>query len=281
MNETDLPALLSAAGLGSQSAAITQFARPALRLSATPTDEAAIAVGTSKLGGMPDLPPNASWPEWKGIPQSFIAQIRLADLHALDAAHDLPAAGTLWFFYDAKGETYGADPADRGGWRVLFSANTPTLQRTAFPATLSAASCFTACALTPTAVTTLPQSAAEGETSTTFTADEQKRYEQFLTTWPTTAPSPTPRHQLLGYPLTLQDDMRGACEALAHGVATSDPRAASMLTHADRWRLLLQVDSDAAAGMHWGSAGMLYYWIERDALAAGRFENVWLMQQSD
>jgi uncharacterized protein YwqG len=46
------------------------------------------------------------------------------------------------------------------------------------------------------------------------------------------------------------------------------------------WLLLLQIDSDPNAGMRWGSSGMLYYWIERRALEARHFEDVWCVLQS-
>jgi uncharacterized protein YwqG len=44
-------------------------------------------------------------------------------------------------------------------------------------------------------------------------------------------------------------------------------------------RFLLQVDSDDAAGMMWGDAGMLYFWIRDDDLAARRFDRAWCVMQ--
>jgi uncharacterized protein YwqG len=45
------------------------------------------------------------------------------------------------------------------------------------------------------------------------------------------------------------------------------------------WHLLLQVDSEQAAGMMWGDVGRLYYWIRSKDLKAGNFDNVWLVLQ--
>ncbi len=42
---------------------------------------------------------------------------------------------------------------------------------------------------------------------------------------------------------------------------------------------MLQVDSDDEAGMMWGDAGMLYYWIRDDDLAARRFDRAWCVMQ--
>jgi uncharacterized protein YwqG len=43
----------------------------------------------------------------------------------------------------------------------------------------------------------------------------------------------------------------------------------------------LQIDSDEHAGMGWGNAGMLYYWITSIALQARRFDTTWLVLQSE
>jgi hypothetical protein len=33
--------------------------------------------------------------------------------------------------------------------------------------------------------------------------------------------------------------------------------------------------------MRWANNGMLYYWIEQDALSARRFDGTWLVLQSE
>lgn len=87
-------------------------------------------------------------------------------------------------------------------------------------------------------------------------------------------------------PDTVQGDMQYACEAATtgfnvvtapHGVPEAE--AETLRRNAGDWRLLLQVDSDSTSGMEWGDAGMLYYWIREDDLAAGRFHLVWGMHQ--
>jgi uncharacterized protein YwqG len=76
--------------------------------------------------------------------------------------------------------------------------------------------------------------------------------------------------------------MRPQCQLVSHGVTdANDPRAAALRAGAGNWTLLLQVDSDDQASLRWGSAGMLYYWIERDALRNRAFDSVWLVLQSD
>jgi uncharacterized protein YwqG len=58
-----------------------------------------------------------------------------------------------------------------------------------------------------------------------------------------------------------------------------DPRAAALRAQAPNWQLLLQVGSEEAAGMFWGDAGSIYYWMPRDALATHDFQRAWMVLQ--
>jgi hypothetical protein len=64
------------------------------------------ALGTSRLGGNPDLPAGAGWPRCRGRAQTFLGQVRLSDLPT-DAeplrAHD----GVLLFFTHVQLESPG------------------------------------------------------------------------------------------------------------------------------------------------------------------------------
>lgn len=75
--------------------------RPALDLGWCPAADEAIAVGASKLGGLPDLPRGMAWPRRAGVPLPFLAQLRLADVAQPAWTHDLQATGHLAFFWDA------------------------------------------------------------------------------------------------------------------------------------------------------------------------------------
>ena len=41
----------------------------------------------------------------------------------------------------------------------------------------------------------------------------------------------------------------------------------------------MQVDADEEAGMMWGDAGMLYFWIRTEDLKNRRVSNVWTVLQ--
>jgi uncharacterized protein YwqG len=285
MDNAKLQAAVKAAGLARLAPVLDRLVRPSVRLRATLAREAQMPIGASKLGGLPDLPAGVTWPEWHGLPQSFLMQLRLADLQPVlrgTLAGAFPEQGWLWFFYDAAQETYGADPADQGGWRVLFlDTDQPPLQRVPAPAALPAESRFRACALSFAVEETFSQQPDLDIPGLAWSNADQQRYEVLLADL-APAGSAIPRHRLLGFPDTIQDDMRLQCQLTSQGVtAVDDPRIEQLAPGAQDWQLLLQIDSDAQAGLRWASDGMLYYWLRRADAQARRFERSWLVLQSE
>jgi uncharacterized protein YwqG len=282
MDKDDVKAAFVAAGLSRVLKDLDFLTRPSIRINATPAGEYGISIGASRIGGVPDVPPEFTWPDLKGVPQSFVAQIYLDEVHSYDTSGALPQSGMLWFFYDAKQETYGADPADRGGWHVIFSDSYEGLRRTAAPANLPAESQFKGCSLAFASEITLSQQPKLEIPHCDWTDDEVHKYETLLSTFPNPGDHAALHHRLLGNPETIQDDMRLECQLASHGVKDiNDPRAPELTKGAMDWQLLLQIDSDDRIGMRWGDAGMIYFWITRSDLQAKRFDHTWLVLQSD
>jgi len=271
--------LFSAAGLSRIAPALAPLQAGSLRIKAQAVDEQQLALGASKLGGQPDLPAGLAWPAWKGTPLGLVAQIHLDEVHAYPAAQVLPSSGWLYFFYDGRQQAFGDKPDDKGAWQVLYAAG-GALQRQTAPAGLPAESRYKACAVTFAPQATLPQNPPVFLPKLDWTSDEQTKYEDLLEQH--FSDRSAPRHRLLGHTDEIQDDMHQQAQLLSHGVADDqDPRAAGLAAGTLDWQLLLQVDSDDQAGMRWGSAGRLYFLIEKAALAARRFDNVWMALQSD
>jgi uncharacterized protein YwqG len=282
MDKPELQAALQNAGFSSLVKDIDSVARWSIRLTSTSADEAKLVVGASKLGGVPDLPVDVSWPEWKGLPQSFVAQFRLADLHDYDKENLLPAQGMLWFFYDAKQETYGEDPKDAGGWRVFYKEDASSLQHATAPAKLPKKSRFHACALAFSSELTLPLEPQLVASGVEWTDEDQEKYDAFLSTYPSADDHAQIHNRLLGHSNTLQDDMRQQCQLVSNGFTDpDDPQAKKLLPGATEWNLLFQVDSDENANMQWASTGMLYYWIKKADLQERHFDSTWLVLQSE
>jgi hypothetical protein len=89
-----------------------------------------LAVGASRCGGPPDLPPGFTWPHFApGNPLHFYLQLDLASLPRLPDS-PLPEAGLLYVFFGMTGEDYALS------FRVHFSdAPRSSLQRQARPDT--------------------------------------------------------------------------------------------------------------------------------------------------
>jgi uncharacterized protein YwqG len=282
MDKAGVQAAFEAAGLSRLLKDIDFLAKNSIRLYTKLAGEYDISIGASRIGGIPDVPPDFKWPERHEVPQSFIAQLNLEEVHPYDAHGVLPSRGMLWFFYDAKQETYGADPADRGGWSVVYRKDYSGLQRIAAPQKLPVESQFEACTVSFASEVTLSQSPKLDVPNFDWTDDEVKKYEIPLSTFPTPEDHGALHHQLLGNPQTIQDDMRLECQFASHGVTDiNDPRAKELSNGANEWQLLLQIDTDEDIDMRWGDAGMIYYWLRASDLQKCDFDDSWLVLQSD
>jgi uncharacterized protein YwqG len=283
VERTQIVQSLSSAGLGRLAADVLRLASPSLRLVPIDAPAAGVAPGISRLGGQPDLPPAALWPVWKGLPMSFVGQLRLEDVAGHDPQRRLPPTGLLSFFYDARQETYGADPDDRGGWEVQYHPEAPSAwQVRAFPADLPAESRFKPVGVSCHPELSLPSAPTQADPGLSWSDAETEGYENWLVERFSPAERGQPHHRLFGWPDQIQDDMQAQCALASHGYHNlDDPGAAAALQGKADWSLLLQVDSDERAAMRWGSAGMIYYWIEKAALREAQYNRAWLVLQSD
>jgi uncharacterized protein YwqG len=299
------------AALGEAEAAVLDTIEPAIRLETRPVAEDEIAVGATKFGGSPDLPPDFAWPHADGNPHTFIAQISLADVHAHDEEGVVPASGLLTFFYDCVAYKWGFDPADRGYWHVaLFDGDPSTLVRTPMPsgpppqpkpaqkkgllARLFGSvepefseepPVLTPCAVTCRAAASLPGPNSPEIERLVLTRPQRERLLEMHDALFAQEQKRGAVHQLLGHAIPIQGDVVTEAAVVTQGVymGESSAEAEAAWDRAFReptgWRLLLQVDSDDEMGMMWGDCGMLYYCIRDDDLRARRFDGVWLISQ--
>lgn len=252
----------------------------ALKTGGTP---ASTRLGSSRIGGTPDLPPDISWPRFEGSSLSFIAQLNLDEVARTWPASPLPSSGTLYFFYDAEQFAWGFDPADRGKWAVIFTpAAGDELRETAWPADLPQEARFTAVPVQPTLEDDWPGWEQVDLSDLGLSRDEDRRATDIIGEF---ADHGGTIHKLFGHPDQIQGDMQIECQLVSHGLycgdssGYNDPRAEELLNDAPSWRLLLQIDSDDRAGMMWGDVGRLYFWIHERDLARRAFENAWLILQ--
>lgn len=81
---------------------VASVRKRAIRIEASATTDAAIAVGASRLGGAPDLPSTVTWPSAGDRSLPFVAQIELEKIAQWDDDALLPHEGWLLFFVDAE-----------------------------------------------------------------------------------------------------------------------------------------------------------------------------------
>jgi uncharacterized protein YwqG len=267
---------LSAAGLDRVAPGILELTRPAVSLATRRAAQTRQAVGSSRIGGTPDLPAATEWPSWNGRPLAFLAQLNLAELQPYTFCDVLPEAGVLQFFYDAEQDTWGFDPKDRGSFRVLFHPNGERLQPTV------GGRAFKSCHVTTSERLTLPAWESYEFEQLGLTREE---WDAYVDVSIDETDDGTPDHRVLGNPAQIQSDMQLECQLVSHGLYCGDgtayqsAQAQSLAPGARDWRLLLQLDSDEAADMMWGDCGCLYFWITTAALRERRFDAAWMILQ--
>lgn len=283
MSRDGVKAALQAGGLSRIMPHLEALMTNSVRIVSKPTPDNELKIGTSKLGGAPDLLDGVKWPVMGDIPLSFLAQISLSDVQPLDTDKLLPTSGLLSFFYDAKQQTYGSDPNDRAGRKVIYSTvDAAGLKRRPFPDALPAEARFASCAVTFSAEITLPQRPNLLDSKLDWNDKERQAYSDFMAAFPSEEDRKTIHHRLLGHSDDLQDDMHLQAQLLSHGFKDDQSAEAKALVEgAKDWVLLFQLDSDSNAHMQWASTGLLYFWITRQDLQARNFDNVWVILQSE
>lgn len=263
---------------------LKELLRPGIELHLTTADEADLDVGASKIGGRPDLPAGVAWPRWNEAPLSHIVQIRLSDVAPYDIEGVLPKVGMLHFFYDARQESWGFDPADRGSWQVLHYEAEEGLTRAEPPGDFpDDYGDFGACALEFSRIALLPGYDSIEIQRLELTNAEGDALIELNESMGLAGEAE--RSWLLGCLDNIQSDPREEGQMAAEGLYAGDqtgyqdPRAPEVLAAAGQWRLLLQVCSESEAGMMWGDAGMLYFLIRDEDLKRGDFSRTWMVLQ--
>lgn len=274
---------------------LPQLARPSVRLSTQPVSQDQIGLGESRIGGIPDFPPEFDWPRWmpskqiddkfgrpwhpdRPAPLGFIGQIDLKDVPRIDGS--LPGSGWFYFFYDRYCEPWGFDPADRGCCRVLYAdCDRSILKRKRPPADADPEHLAQACHVATAAQWTLPDYLDDVDYGTPIYEAYRKLCDELYESGELT------HHHLLGYPQLIQNPMELECQLASNGIYCGNvegyhtARAKELAHGASDWQLLLQIDTDEGPGWMWGDVGRIYFWIKRNDLASLRFDDVWLIFQ--
>jgi uncharacterized protein YwqG len=277
---------------------IVSLAKPAISMVTTAVDEQNLPLGTSKLGGLPDLPVGYSWPYHGAKPLTFIGQFRLSELASHDTANILPSHGIIYYFYDTD-EILGGEYRDV--WKVVYIADKhPPLIRTPHPtyqATYRLIDALPVHRIEYVARLSLPiiflRDQADfdinflqpaGDKTDPAHQHENDRYFQLLE-----AAYPYPQHHWLGHPYRIQHyvewDVIMSREGIRpeiignHEYRYTHEQIAHVQLEMANWQFLFQISSDDSLGLEWGDTGTLYICIPKTSLTVRQFEDCWTIMQ--
>jgi hypothetical protein len=252
---TEFAQRLWAAGLGRHADELVGLGRDGVRLLTGPA--ARRRPGASHLGGDPELPDDVAWPVFRGRPQHFLAQVDLAEVHAVLPQSPLPAAGRLLFFRHADPDWWSEHPVHAVDSAAILHVPAGCAVRSRPSPTGQSFR------MQPVALQrelTFPGDIAErvefvAEQAGLFDAVDQGQLDALLHLADTLVnrAGEAPVHRILGHASPIQSEPVGpGCTLLA------------------------QLDSDPSTGMSWGDAGIIYWWLRDGDLAAGRWERaIW------
>jgi uncharacterized protein YwqG len=284
---------IQSAGLGRVVDKLEALLRPSIRIRIRKSDENAIEIGASKIGGVPDLPQGFEWPRWAGRlqnresttpkptpapidnehrhsgqdgPMFFWGQFRMADVAPHDAEGILPTTGMLYVYCALWVDALGCAEDDRGARRVIYREVAPSdLRRTSPPDDASPPLECESVAFFKEL--TLPDNKMFPEyDALVLSPEEHERYRDFLMDQMQAHPwQDRPTHRLLGWPQAAQPEM-------CNGLYPSG--------HRD-WRLLLQIHSvHYYLNPFWQAGGRGFFWIREPDLRARNFDGAWLVIES-
>lgn len=231
---------LDASGLQRVSQSILELSEPAIRFVIAPGQEASIQVGASKVGGYPDLPPGFPWPECRGHPLDFLAQINLTELSAFEGSDQLPPSGILFFFFGTEGDPFHHPAEDTSSWRVLFIDDPDSAPERRIP---PGGDEYNPCRVHFSQEWTIPAYESNLFDSLKLTEQEQTAYLDMLEQYGNVGIV----NRILGHPAPIQGDVQLECQLASHGL---DSRNLSIIQRILRklyargyrnWQLLLQL----------------------------------------
>jgi uncharacterized protein YwqG len=231
----------------------------------------------NKMGGMPNLPESVEWPTWEGKSHSFLCQLDFSTIPKDIFSHAIPAEGYLFLFYDQT-----QSDTCKGAWKIVYLPimDIPAVAREA-PVDLKKKKKFKEVYVQLSPDRTYPDPSDERLYALPWTEGEREEYCSTLL-----GTEDGGEHRLFGHEHQIQEsDMAMEAQLEYHGIKPSlqykanHPEVDALRPGKKDWVLLLQIDSDRDTGMMWGDFGKLYFWIRKDDLKCGNFDDVWMCSQ--
>lgn len=240
------------------------------------SSESDIPIGSSKFGGLPDLPAHISFPKYYNDYLSFLAQLNLQEVSPYDKENLLPKTGILYFFYDVVDQPWGFDKDDKECFKVFyFDGDAKELTRTSYPEKTEEYFPLPAYKATFNEIVSFP----EEVTGIALNDEELDKYYLFRgSTMQQTGKvesegkvSTHPMHYMFGVPFNIQNNV---FEDIIYydNEEKIDWDSKEIKQKRNEMVLLFQMDSDDDIDVMWGDAGMLYFCIDKNDLQNERFD---------
>lgn len=114
---------------------IIKLIKPAIGILTKKMESDNLKIGSSKIGGKPDLPKDISWPKLNDSDLVFFAQYNISELKKFDVENLLPEKGMLYIFIGINGE-YNEFSIEQKDYKIFFIENLEDLERKEYPTTL-------------------------------------------------------------------------------------------------------------------------------------------------
>jgi uncharacterized protein YwqG len=185
---------------------ILNAAKQSIKIIKNKVQEEQISLGSSKLGGLPDMPQDWEFPKYKNGYHSFLGQFNLKEMKPYDEENILPSIGILYLFYDVVEQPWGFEE-DEGCFKVLyFDGDEKELRRKGYPKETEDYFPLPVFKATFVNRLTLPEYPKGIE----FSDEEEENYydmRQELIQPSDEEGNYEPAHYILGYPFSIQNDV--------------------------------------------------------------------------
>jgi hypothetical protein len=111
---------------------IIKLIKPAIGISTKKLQSDNLKIGSSKIGGKPDLPKNISWPKLNDSHLVFCAQYNVLELEKFDVENLLPKKGIFHIFIGIN-EEWNEFSMKQNDTKIFFTENTENLERKEYP----------------------------------------------------------------------------------------------------------------------------------------------------
>lgn len=284
---TQLDDLMTTSGLCLLAERVMALARPSIRFHLERVAPEETRLGTTRVGGDPDVPEGFDWPYALGVALPFVAQVNFGELAALDVLPELPSSGMLYFFF-GEDAYFAAAESSATSWQVIYRQDVAALHRMPSPASVPLRERYHPCRVRVAAELTLPPlDPYDDDSLARLGLDEPLPDEQQAAHWEIqrtlaahvlSEPSSSV-NRLRGWADPVQWEVERDCLAETRAAGRMDDKAEADVAQANPWRLLLQIDTDAAPNTEWGDTGRIYFLIREADLMRHDVSNSWVVLQ--